>query len=147
MSTDWTKIKIPQNYNDLYAHFGDPKDPQFQQKYLVAFKEHLADGSPVTVRCHAAMAPSLQKIWAANRASIHTYDGCYNYRPVRGSQTHLSLHSWGLAIDLNAAMYPLGSDKRQDHNLTQAFLDAGYWYGGNYHARKDPMHYQFAGDM
>jgi hypothetical protein len=37
-------------------------------------------------------------------AEIKTWDGLFNVRYQRGSRTKLSRHSWGLAIDMNAAM-------------------------------------------
>src|ERR1700744_5557816 len=40
---------------------------------------------------------------AGLHTEIKTYDGCYNDRPVRGSENVASLHSWACAIDLNAA--------------------------------------------
>ena len=144
---DWSKVPIPQNYTELHEHFGDPSDPNFQHEYLVLFPEELASGASVTVRCHAAMAPALKKIWAANRAHIHSYAGCYNYRKVRGSATNLSLHAWGLAVDLNAPENPLGGTSTQAPQLVAAFKDAGFFWGGNYHHRKDPMHFQYAGDF
>jgi hypothetical protein len=97
------------------------------------------------------MAPRLHLVWVDIVAQglvplLKTFDGCYNDRLVRGGSA-MSLHAWGLAIDLNAADFPLGSIARQDHRLTVAFEKQGFWYGGDYHGRKDPMHYQFAGDI
>lgn len=141
---------VPVSYSDLYAHFGNPDDADFEQDYLVSVT-HAFGGKSVTFACHKAMAPKLHNVWQTltdqgKLGVIKTFDGCYNNRSVRGS-TAKSLHAWGLAIDINAADFPLGSMSRQDHDLTVAFEEQGFWYGGDYHGRKDPMHYQFAGDF
>ena len=142
---------IPLNYHDLLAHFGDPDDPHFARDYLVSVT-HSFGGKDVTFDCHKAMAPKLHNVWQkmsdlGKLNVFKTFNGCRVNRLVRGSTTHKSLHSWGLAIDINADDFPLGSLSRQDHDLTQAFEEQGFWYGGDYHGRKDPMHYQFAGDF
>jgi D-alanyl-D-alanine carboxypeptidase len=39
---------------------------------------------------------------ARNKAGITIYDGLYNPRLMRGSSTTWSMHSWAIALDLNA---------------------------------------------
>lgn len=81
---------------------------------------------------------------------IKTFDGCYNDRSVRGSSS-ISLHAWSCAIDLNAALNPMIPNAE---NLTpeqrlgkwsKAFVDtminAGIFFGGNFHHRADSMHF------
>jgi hypothetical protein len=71
-----------------------------------------------------------------------TYDGALNIRPVRGS-THPSTHSYGLAVDLNAALNPLGATSGgfyKHPEFVKCFTDQGFAWGGNFHNRKDPMH-------
>lgn len=72
---------------------------------------------------------------------IVTFDGCYVERQVRGSSL-ISLHSWAMAMDLNAHTEQLG--QLQTH-FSQEFIacmtGAGLFWGGNFHARKDPMHF------
>jgi len=146
--TDWGKVPIPQSYTDLYAHYGNPSHPDFEDRYLISLPHNLSDGRQVHVISHIAMVPALHDVFATCGQFIHTYDGCYNYRPVRGG-THLSLHSWGLAIDLNAAQNPLGSTDRtkQAPELVACFKKHGFWWGADYHHRTDPMHFQRAGDF
>ena len=76
---------------------------------------------------------------------LKTFDGCFNVRYVRGSSSVLSLHSYAIAIDLNAATNPLGGQSSWSDKFIRCFTDAGFIWGGNFKARKDPMHFQFCG--
>lgn len=82
---------------------------------------------------------------------IKTWDGCYNVRMVRGSKTVMSIHSFGLAVDLNASHNPLGLSKREckERGLTP-FTDAFdmVWYGHGWtlgidFKRADGMHREY----
>ena len=82
---------------------------------------------------------------------IHTFDGLFNIRYIRGSKTRLSIHSWGLAIDLNASNNPLGHTKQQAvakglHPFTDLFdevwAEAG-WTPGIRWSRPDGMHFEY----
>lgn len=78
---------------------------------------------------------------------LHTFDGCFNIRMVRGTDNAPSAHAYGLAIDLNAADNGLGNTKGgiYDYPVTfvKAFTDQGFDWGGNFHSRKDPMHFSY----
>jgi hypothetical protein len=144
---DWSTVPIPKSYAELHENYGDPASPTFESDYIVENSHLLADGSTVHVRSHIAMVPALHVIFGSVQQYIKTYDGCYVVRDVRGSDTTLSLHSWGLAIDLNAADNPLGGTSHQPEELIETFKAHGFWWGGDFHTRKDPMHFQRAGDI
>jgi len=147
MSTDWSKVPIPQNYAELYANYGDPSHPDFEATYIVSNPHSLSDGTLIHVRSHIAAVPALHAIWQDFGKFIHSYDGCYVVRNVRGMSTP-SIHSWGLAIDLNAATNPLGATHGdQAPELVQGFESHGWFWGGNYRNRKDWMHFQRVGDF
>lgn len=77
--------------------------------------------------------------------AIHSFDGCYNLRPIRGGKKP-SFHSWGAAIDLNAAEYPLGLDVAPAPDFLEVaniFKSKGFTWGGDFKTRKDLMHFQF----
>lgn len=77
---------------------------------------------------------------------LKTFDGCFNIRMVRGSNTHFSAHSYGLAIDLNASENGLGSASGgfYDHpDFVDCFRQFGWKWGGDFHGRKDPMHFSY----
>ena len=71
-------------------------------------------------------------------------DWSYANRAIRGRNTP-SNHSWGLAIDINAQDFPLGSTRRLPQWLVDLFKAHGFDYGGDYQGRKDPMHFEFNG--
>lgn len=77
-----------------------------------------------------------------------TFDGCFNIRTVRGSSSLFSAHSYALAIDLNAAQNGLGSTHGGFYaqpEVVKCFKDAGFYWGGDFHGRKDPMHFTWTG--
>jgi len=71
---------------------------------------------------------------------LKTFDGCFNVRRKRGLTT-MSLHSWGIAIDVNAAWNGLHKTPQLSAGFVKCFTDAGFDWGGTW-ARKDGMHFQ-----
>jgi hypothetical protein len=69
------------------------------------------------------------------------YAGCFAPRRIPGSGS-LSLHSWGLAIDINAGANPRLGDSRQDPRLVRAMEGAGFTWGGRWPTVPDPMHFE-----
>lgn len=83
---------------------------------------------------------------------IKTYDGCFNKRNVRGSATSQSLHSWAMAIDLNAALNPMvikplaeitAADRlgKWSEQFIEIMKSVGITCGGYFIHRPDPMHF------
>jgi hypothetical protein len=73
---------------------------------------------------------------------LKTWDGCFNIRKKRGL-TSMSLHSWGAAIDVNAAWNGLNKTPTLSPGFVKCFTDAGFDWGGTW-TRKDGMHFQLA---
>jgi hypothetical protein len=71
---------------------------------------------------------------------LKTWDGCFNIRKKRGAGSP-SLHSWGLAIDINAAWNGFGKSPTMSKELVACFTDAGFDWGGLWR-RADGMHFQ-----
>lgn len=71
---------------------------------------------------------------------LKTWDGCFNIRTKRGASTP-SLHSWGLAIDVNAAWNRMGQQPSLSAGFVECFKDAGFDWGGDW-TRPDGMHFQ-----
>lgn len=72
---------------------------------------------------------------------IKTFDGCFNIRLVRGSKSVYSIHSWGCAIDLNAADNPLASAGKWSADFISVMVNSNIYCGQNWLGRKDPMHF------
>lgn len=71
---------------------------------------------------------------------LKTFDGCFNIRKKRGL-TSMSLHSWGIAVDVNAAWNQLNMTPTLSDKFVKCFIDAGFEWGGTW-TRKDGMHFQ-----
>ena len=84
---------------------------------------------------------------------ITTYDGCWNVRTKRGLSS-LSIHAFGMAIDLNASHNPLGLTREQCiarklKPFTKEFLNVSRKFvdcGGDWPTRPDLMHFQIKRD-
>ena len=71
---------------------------------------------------------------------LKSWNGCFNIRTIRGS-TAPSLHSWGVAIDLNAASNPFGHAPKLTAGFVACFTDVGFDWGGVWE-KPDGMHFQ-----
>jgi len=71
---------------------------------------------------------------------LKTWDGCFNIRKKRGLNS-MSLHSWGIAIDVNAFENGLNQEPKLSKGFVECFKDAGFDWGGTW-TRKDGMHFQ-----
>jgi hypothetical protein len=82
----------------------------------------LYDGKPVkTMRCHKLVAEKFMAIFTEilqvygiekiNELGINKYGGCFNFRKMRGGSDY-SRHSWGVAIDLDAARNQLNETSK-----------------------------------
>lgn len=73
---------------------------------------------------------------------LKSWDGCFNIRQKKGSLA-VSLHAWGLAIDINAAWNGWKKVPTMSKELVACFTDAGFEWGGNWRT-PDGMHFQLA---
>jgi D-alanyl-D-alanine carboxypeptidase len=128
--------------------FGKPKSKQVE-KHLVLFDvpTELEIGViPKKIYCHNLLVTPLTKAFKnlIERGFVNelkTWDGCFNPRLQRGSKTIWSIHTWGLAIDVNAAWNGLGHKPKLSANFVKCFTDAGFYWGGNF-KRLDGMHFE-----
>ena len=105
-----------------------------------------------TVTCHRRMIPALRRAMAdlerrglARLVDPGDYAGCYAPRRIPTSGT-LSLHAWGLAVDLNASRNPQGSPPHQDLRLVHVMERHGFSWGGRWPTVPDGMHFEYHGD-
>lgn len=75
-------------------------------------------------------------------SELKTWDGCFNIRKKRGLSS-MSLHSWGIAVDVNAFENGLGREPKLSAGFVKCFTDAGFDWGGTW-KRKDGMHFQLS---
>ncbi|MEU1428657.1 peptidoglycan-binding protein [Nocardia sp. NPDC005746] len=72
--------------------------------------------------------------------------GGFNCRPIDNTSV-ASNHSWAIAVDLNWKDNPFSFDPQ--HTVTDLVATVWKWYGfawgGNYHGKKDWMHFEFMG--
>lgn len=128
--------------------WGDPAIVENELKYMTVWDipAHLEIGViPKKLYCNKLIvAPLIQAftnlIDRGFVKELKTWDGCFNVRRKRGLKS-MSLHSWGIAIDVNAAWNGLGKDPVLSKEFVQCFTDAGFDWGGTW-TRKDGMHFQ-----
>lgn len=128
--------------------FGDPSFPKNEVSYMTLWDvpTHLEIGIiPKRIYCNKLMVQPLTNAFTnlIQRGFVNelmTWDGCFNIRKKRGLNS-LSLHSWGLAIDLNAAWNPLGKVGTLSNGFGKCFEDAGFYWGKNF-KRSDYMHFE-----
>jgi len=75
-------------------------------------------------------------------SELKTWDGCFNIRKKRGGST-MSLHSWGIAVDVNAYANCFGCKPKLTAKFVKCFTDAGFDWGGTW-GKPDGMHFQLA---
>ncbi|MCA1713250.1 MAG: M15 family metallopeptidase [Actinobacteria bacterium] len=99
------------------------------------------------VTCHRLMVPQLRgalaEVQAAGLAgSLHTYDGCYVPRFIeRNPDRSISLHTWGIAIDMDASTNYRGIAGTMDPKIVEIFKRWGFRWGGDWQYT-DPMHFE-----
>lgn len=92
-------------------------------------------------------------------SELKTWDGCFNIRVIRGYEKKyvqllkagkkeeamrlMSIHSWALAVDMNAFENQLNTPGKLSKEFTKCFTDNGFDWGGKF-KRPDPMHFQLA---
>lgn len=150
----------------LIARYGDPlKDrATFEKKWMTLLKYPLDVASHIpalgsAVYCNKDFeVPYLAFLRLLISRGLHTEikanDQCFMVRAIRGTEKlpHPvpSIHSWGLAVDLNPADNPLGVTRQEAINkglhpftelFQQAGRDAGFVCGIDFQ-RKDGMHFE-----
>jgi hypothetical protein len=101
------------------------------------------------VTCHRLMIPqlrgALQDVVDAGLAStLNTYDGCYVPRFIeRNPENSISLHTWGIAIDMDASTNYRGIQGTMHPEVVNIFKRWGFRWGGDWQYT-DPMHFELA---
>jgi hypothetical protein len=119
-------------------------EPQWLRRNVVARAVPILG----SVSCHRRfIGPLRRALDALERRGLSRlvdpgdYAGCYAPRRIPSSGS-LSLHAWGLAIDLNASANPPLGASHQDPRLVRAMERAGFTWGGRWPTAPDPMHFE-----
>ena len=134
-------------------------DPNLQKAMILwDIPSHLEVGViPKRLYCNRDLVDPLSKalnnlIITGHVKELKTWDGCFNIRRKRGL-TSMSLHSWGLAVDMNSSDNGLGKTYNQliaegkkpfSEGFLQCFRDAGFNCGGDWKSRPDRMHMEIS---
>jgi hypothetical protein len=111
-----------------------------------------AEGIPAMRRiyCHKKIIPLLKGAFvdivaAGLGTEVRSFDGCSCPRYKRRTQRNLpSVHSWGIALDLNAATNRQGTKGDMSRAVVAIFREHGFRWGGDWKGRyRDPMHFQY----
>ncbi len=102
-----------------------------------------------SVTCNKAMLPQLrgalaevQRLGLADAIHPDEYQGCYYPRYIgRDPSNGLSLHSWGIAVDLNVPGNQRGTVGEMDRTVVAVFKRWGFAWGGDW-SYTDPMHFE-----
>jgi hypothetical protein len=130
-----------------FSKFGDPSINE--GKFMVLWnvpKSLKILALPNRIYCNKLMVNPLTKAFEniVKRGlvdQVKTWDGCFNIRKKRGA-TSQSLHSWGLAIDINAAWNGYGMWPTMSKQLVLCFTDTGFFEWGGDWQKPDGMHFQ-----
>ena len=164
--TPGTGVIIPESPHDdtasLIAFYGKPWEDgsllvEVPTPFPMTYTDETATVTVKNIRFHKRAAPMLVAALAQiakaaeNDVSVlkHVthFSGSYNFRPIRGS-SRLSCHAFGAAIDFDAERLPFTYNVTPPSEMPTVVVDAfkgnGFFWGADYHGRRDPMHWQFA---
>jgi hypothetical protein len=161
-SKDGEPVPPPDNSDLIFNHWPLEAEAEAFFRYPpnltyipVPWPMHMDADKITQIHCNIKVAASLRRIFEAIRKlyhndqnEIHTagmdaYDGCYADRSVRGDTAKRSMHAYGAAIDLDAAHNPLGAQVgKMPKAVVDIFKAEGWRWGGDYHGRKDWMHFE-----
>ena len=136
-------------------HIVDPLSAVLKDAYAMEFPLHTA----IPLDHHDFEGDDYASMEANNSS-------CFNHRVVAGTE-NLSMHSYGLAVDINPMMNPyLALDGNWyprsghayihrfdvsrgmlcvEHPLVESFKEHGFLWGGEWEERPDYHHFAFAG--
>jgi len=125
--------------------------PASANRAEIDIKSYAVDGCQTVIACAAAVAPLLTHFMAEFHKLIEPIDQGqlddwgYHFALIPNTQDY-SNHSSGTAIDVNAVKHPwgkVGTFEAGKVPMIQALAKKyGLRWGGDYHGKKDEMHYE-----
>jgi hypothetical protein len=126
--------------------------PASEDQVAIGIKSYKVPGTHLKIRCAEKVAPLLVHFAAEFNELIEPIEGgtfddwSYAFRKVRGSDTVVSNHSSGTALDLNSSRHILSKvntfDAAKVPMLRALVRKYGMRWGGDYSGRKDEMHFE-----
>jgi hypothetical protein len=103
------------------------------------------------VTCHRVLFPQLfaalseiESEGLSPEIDVKQYGGCYVPRFIsRDPRRGLSMHAFGLAVDLNVSQNYYGTRGHMDPQVVAIFEEWGFAWGGRW-SEPDPMHFELA---
>lgn len=97
------------------------------------------------IQCHKLLVSVFVDVFVALQAQGLAeglkYWGCFVPRhKMWDSSKELSVHAWGIALDLNADTNAVGTEGTLDPRVVEVFAKHGFFWGGHF---GDPMHFQY----
>lgn len=151
--------------SDCFAKYGDPF---LNYKKFMVMWDVPADIEigliPKKIYCNsdliAPLIAAFSKLISLGYINeLKTWDGCFNIRCIRGYEKKysslkaqglfqeanklMSIHSWGIAVDVNAFENQLNQIPKLSLGFVNCFKESGFDWGGDF-KRRDGMHFQLA---
>lgn len=133
--------------NDCLKHYGIPvADATWLTLWDVPTDLELGI-IPRRIYCNTDLIRPLEKAFinlisrGYAESELKTWDGCFNIRKMRGNDAVWSLHSWGIAVDVNALTNPFRGKPTLSYGFVMCFVDAGFDWGGIWQV-PDGQHFQ-----
>ena len=142
------------------AFYGDFHSPGWEAINLVHMVPPFAmfyakQPLPHGILVHKLIVPALtlvfNEIWArcgqgqasVDKIGASDWGGCFDIRNIAGSN-NWSNHSWACATDISPTTNGFNTGHgTQSQIVISAFERQGALWGGDYHDRTDPMHFEF----
>jgi hypothetical protein len=137
--------------HECLLRYGDPEEEKSLTVLQVPF-DLRAGAIPTKIYCNKDLVQPLLNAFTLLKSRhlserIKTWDGCFNIRNKknRSVQKSLSLHSWGLAIDIDAAWNRVGRTPTLNPGIVACFKESGFDWGGDWKGKDvDGMHFQLS---
>lgn len=140
------------------AYYGDFHTKNWPSENLVRYippfmmyyaKKPMKTGILVHKKIVPALDAACKEIWEkcgkdqrrVDSTGASDFGGCFNIRQIAGSNSW-SNHSWAIAIDLAPATNGFNMKGTLSKIVVDAFKRQGFYWGGDYKGRKDPMHFE-----
>jgi hypothetical protein len=128
------------------ARWGDPAANESKFMVMWDVPAELEIGViPKKIYCNRILVEPLTKAFENLISTgcvneLKTWNGCFNIRKKTSGRSP-SLHSWGIAVDVNAAWNGYGRKPVLSAEFVKCFVDAGFVWGGNWRT-PDGMHFE-----